>query len=136
MSEGSLPPFKLRLLRSSMRRTLARVSGFLRSGNADVPQANPPDSTPASDASPVIQSYAESHAALFERAERLREKADRLDQEGTPSDSASNRARRAEEEVERGLRELRSSYASNGDAEVRFDREVARRYPRLRLSGE
>lgn len=96
------------------------------------------ETPPPTDARTEIQAHAESHAALFERAARLREKADRLDREGTSSESARNRARRAEEEVETGLRELRASLTVDGGEKARklFDREVARRYPRLQFSGE
>lgn len=117
-------------MRSSLRRTLDRVSNLFRRETAS-------ETRPSPEAKTGIQSHAESHAALFERAERLRTKADRLDREGTPSESARNRARRAEEEVEAGLRELRSSLVANDSQTPHaFDREVARRYPRLQLSGE
>lgn len=113
-----------------MRRTFERVFGLLRRRELETP--------PPTDAGTAIQAHAEDHTALFERASRLREKADRLDREGTPSESARNRARRAEEEVETGLRELRALLAVDGGEQARkhFDREVARRYPRLQFSGE
>jgi uncharacterized coiled-coil DUF342 family protein len=85
----------------------------------------------------VIREYAEAHAALIERAERLREKAERLEEEGTPSESARNRAERAMREVEAGLAALRASFAASaGEREGlhAFDREVERRYPTFRLS--
>jgi len=117
-------------LRSSLRRTLDRVSKLFRREARVGTQTSP-------DAKTAVETHAESHAALFERAERLRTKADRLDREGTPSESARNRARRAEEEVEAGLRELRSFLVANGvQTQHAFDREVARCYPRLRFSDE
>ena len=88
-------------------------------------------------AASAIREYAEAHAALFERAERLREKAERLEKDGTPSESARNRAERAMREVEAGLAALRATFAASaGEHEGRhaFDREVERRYPTVRLS--
>ena len=72
----------------------------------------------------------------------MREKAERLEKGGTPSESARNRAERAVREVEAGLAALRASFeseASAGGSEGRsvfdiFDREVERRYPAFRLS--
>ena len=69
----------------------------------------------------------------------MREKAERLEKGGTPSESARNRAERARREVEAGLAALRASFAASvGGREGRraFDREVERRYPAFRLSGE
>ena len=79
------------------------------------------------------------YAALFERAERLREKADRLERAGIPSESAANRAERARVEVEAGLLALRARFASSagGIAGARaFDHEVDRLYPTLGVSGQ
>ncbi|MBD0253956.1 MAG: hypothetical protein ICV31_05590, partial [Rubrobacter sp.] len=59
-----------------------------------------PDLALASQAASLIRDYARDHAALFEREQRLREKADRLESAGTPSESAANRAERARLEVE------------------------------------
>jgi hypothetical protein len=86
-----------------------------------------------------IREYAGEHAALFERAERLQTKADRLEKAGTPSESAANRAERARKEVEAGLRALRTSFASSvgGRAGERaFDHEVERLYPTLGVRGQ
>lgn len=73
--------------------------------------------------------------ALFDRALRLREKTERLDREGIPSESARNRSDRATSEVADSLSELRESLAvSSGDDRMRaFDEEVKRRYPALHL---
>lgn len=85
-----------------------------------------------SQAASLITGYARDHAALFERAERLRQKADRLERAGTPSESAANRAERARMEVEAGLLALRDSFASSaGERERAFDHEVGRLYPTL-----
>ena len=90
-------------------------------------------------AATAILGYASEHAALFERAERLREKADRLERAGIPSESATNRAERARMEVETGLLALRASFASaaGGRAGERaFDHEVERLYPTLGVPGQ
>jgi hypothetical protein len=81
----------------------------------------------------AIGRHAGEHATLFERADRLAVKAGRLKEAGTPSESASNRAARAREEVEVGLAALRDAFvASEGEEGARaFDREVGRRFPAL-----
>jgi hypothetical protein len=89
-------------------------------------------------AASAIREYAREHAALFERAQRLREKAERLERAGTPSESAANRAERARMEIEAGLLVLRASFASSvgGSAGERaFDHEVERLYPTLGSPG-
>ena len=89
-------------------------------------------------ATSAIRQYADEHAALFERAERLREKADRLERAGIPSESAANRAERARREVETGLLALRSTFASSAGGragERAFDLEVDRLYPTLGVPG-
>lgn len=98
-----------------------------------------PDLALISLAASAIGEYAAKHAALFERAERLREKADRLEKAGIPSESAANRAKRARREVEAGLLALRASFASSvgGSAGERaFDHEVERLYPTLGVQGQ
>ena len=86
----------------------------------------------ASLAASAIEEYAREHAALFEREERLRAKAERLASEGTPSESANNRAERARMEVEVGLLALRERFApSTGERRRVFDREAVRFYPTL-----
>lgn len=78
-----------------------------------------------------------SNATNFERAARFTEQAGRLESEGTPSDSARNRAERAKGEVREGLAELRASLAAQGDAEAAaaLDRVVRRLYPAFETSG-
>ncbi len=84
----------------------------------------------------AIREHARDHAALFERAERLREKAERLERAGTPSESANNRAERARMEVEAGLIALREAFAPSADErKLAFDREVGRLYPTLGITG-
>ncbi len=83
-----------------------------------------------------IREFAETHAALFERAERLGAKAERLERAGTPSESARNRAERARREIEAQLAALRASFTASADEREgrrAFDREVERRYPMLRI---
>ena len=90
-------------------------------------------------AASAIREYAGEHAALFERAERLQEKADRLERAGIPSESAANRAERARMEVEAGLLALRASFASSAEGsagERAFDHEVERLYPTLGFPGQ
>jgi ferric-dicitrate binding protein FerR (iron transport regulator) len=137
MNEGSLPPFAtvaLRSLPGAVGRALGRLFARLRRRRGD---AAPEGTTLHSRAASVIRAYSEDHATLFERAERLREKVDRLEKDGTPSESARNRAERARREVEAGLAALRASFAASvGGREGwrAFDREVERRYPAFRLS--
>lgn len=52
-----------------------------------------------------------SQSASIERAERLARKADRLEDAGTPSESARNRAERARREVAAGMDALRARFA-------------------------
>ena len=90
-------------------------------------------------AASAIREYARDHAALFERAERLHAKADRLERDGIPSESAANRAERARREVEIGLLALRASFAAStggSEGERAFDHEVERMYPVLGFSGQ
>jgi hypothetical protein len=98
-----------------------------------------PEPALASRAASTIREYARDHAALFERAERLRAKADRLERAGIPSESAANRAERATREVKTGLLALRASFVASvgGSAGERaFDHEVERLYPTLGISGQ
>lgn len=131
MSEGSLPPFRSIWLRFSpaslVRRPLGRIAGRLRGRRQDTA----PDPGLRARAAEEIRAYAEAHAAVFERAARLREKADRLEKDGTPSESAHNRAARAEREVGSGLADLRSTFATSGGEEGlrAFDIELESCYP-------
>jgi hypothetical protein len=106
-------------------RVLGRVFGRSRVGSA-------PDLAMASQAASAIMEYARDHASLFEREERLRAKAERLAQAGTPSESANNRAERARTEIEAGLLAVRERFApSAGERRRTFDHEAGRLYPRL-----
>ena len=111
-----------------MGRVIGRVFG--RKGAEFAPEL-----TMASQAASAIKEYAREHAALFEREERLRAKAERLAQEGTPSESANNRAERARTEIEAGFLALRERFApSAGERRRVFDHEAGRLYPRLAAS--
>ena len=104
---------------------IGRVFGRKRAESA-------PELAMASQAASAIKEYAREHAALFEREERLRTKAERLAQEGTPSESANNRAERARTEIEAGLLALRERFApSAGERRRVFDHEAGRLYPRV-----
>ncbi len=95
----------------------------------------PPDPELRSRAAAAIRDHEHAHATLFDRAERRRGRAERLEKEGTPSESAQNRARRAENEVFSILAGLRASFAASaGDArgKIAFDQEIKIRYPGLR----
>ena len=108
-----------------MGRAIGRVFGRRKAESA-------PNLAMALQAASAIKEYAREHAALFEREERLRAKAERLVQAGTPSESANNRAERARTEIQAGLRALRERFApSAGERRRVFDHEAGRLYPRL-----
>jgi hypothetical protein len=135
MSESSLPlldALRLRSFPGGARRVLGWLLGRRKKEPA-------PDLALISLAASAIREYAGKHAALFERAERLREKADRLEKAGIPSESAANRAERARREVQAGLLALRASFASSvgGSAGERaFDHVIERLYPTLGVQGQ
>lgn len=137
MSEGSLPPFGIsgtKSLPGALRRALGAIFG-LPSRRMRRPEPGPLGA--GLRAGSVIGRHADEHAALFERAERLTVKARRLEEAGTPSESANNRARRARQEVETGLAALRAAFvASEGrDGGEAFDLEISRRFPVLKPRG-
>jgi hypothetical protein len=126
MSEISLPVLRTLRLRSFPKvvgRVIGRIFGRRKAE---------PDLAMASQAVSAIKGYARDHAALFEREERLRAKAERLVKAGTPSESANNRAERARMEIEAGLLALRERFApSAGERRRVFDHEAGRLYPGL-----
>ncbi|MBD0358288.1 MAG: hypothetical protein ICV34_03450, partial [Rubrobacter sp.] len=69
------------------------------------------------------------------RALRLGEKAERLEEDGTPSESARNKAERACEEVVTGLAALRASFveATKQKGGRVFDRVLEQRCPAFAL---
>ncbi|MEW6636334.1 MAG: hypothetical protein AB1425_05910 [Actinomycetota bacterium] len=93
----------------------------------------PPEPVPDPELSVAIRAYAEAHSVQFDRAMRLLARAERLESEGTPSESLRRRAERARAEVEAGLSALRDSL----DAAQRhaFDRELARLFPAFARPG-
>jgi hypothetical protein len=130
MSEISLPLLGTLRLRS-FPKAAGRVLGRFFS-----PRKAEPDPKLVLQAASTIAEYAKDHAALFERAERLRAKAERLERAGTPSESAANRAERARAEVETGLLALRDSFAASvAQRRSAFDRELGRLYPTLGVPG-
>ena len=136
MSEGSLPPFGISGTKSppgALKRALGAIFN-LPSRRTRRPEPGPGAGLRAGS---VIGRHADEHAALFERAERLTVKARRLEESGTPSESANNRAGRARQEVEAGLAALRDAFvASEGrDGREAFDLEVSRRFPVLEPRG-
>ena len=116
---------RLRSFPKVVGRVVGRVFGRRKMESA-------PDLAVASQAASAIKEYARDHAALFEREERLRAKAERLAKAGTPSESANNRAERAWMEIDAGLLALRERFApSAGERRRAFDREAVRLYPGL-----
>jgi hypothetical protein len=112
MSESSLPPFGrpgFRLFLRTLRRprlkgTLGRLYARRRGAGA----VRAPDLEARAER--TLREHLDAHAESFERAVRLGEKAERLEEAGTPSESARNRAERAREEVVAGLAALRASF--------------------------
>ena len=137
MSESSLPPFgparnpralprlAKTLARSRAAAALNKLRGLTRRRERSGTQAAP---DPLENrAARVVREYLDAHAESVERAARLQEKAGRLEREGTPSESARNRADRARGEVAAGLLALRARFveAVGRDGARAFDRVVA-----------
>lgn len=76
----------------------------------------------------ALQGFMLENSTNVDRALRLRDRADRLEREGIPSDSAHNRASRAREEIVGGLAGLRLSLGQSGEpgAARALDLEVTR----------
>ena len=133
MREGSLPPFGLgfsprELARLTLGRLAARFRSRLRERSGEDPSLD-------DRATVAIREHERTNAALFERMTRLTEKVERLEEAGTPSESAGNRAGRAREEVEAELAALRAAFVAAAGKRGRktFDRQVRSRYPGLEL---
>jgi hypothetical protein len=132
MSESSLPPFGstgFRLFPRTLRRprlkeTLERLSVRRRNSGA----VRAPDLE--AKAERTLCEHLGAHAENFERAVRLGKKAKRLEEDGTPSESARNRAERARAEVVTGLAALRASFveATEKQGGRVFDRVLEQRY--------
>lgn len=84
-----------------------------------------------------IQRHAEAHATIFDRANRLLERAERLEKEGIPAESVRNRAERAKREAEATLLDLRTRFAEREGQEglAAFDLELRRRFPAFDVRG-
>jgi hypothetical protein len=128
MSESSLPlfgPTKV-LLRTFRPTRLKRVLERLPFGKRHEAGSTGEEPALESRAVWVVCEYLDAHAANLERAVRLEEKAERLEEAGIPSESARNRAERARGEVMPGLAALRASFfeASGNEAAHAFDQAV------------
>jgi hypothetical protein len=81
----------------------------------------------------TVYEYLGAHAANLERAVRLEEKAERLEEAGIPSESVRNRAERARGEVVAGLVTLRASFVKTASerevAYASFDRALETQCP-------
>lgn len=98
-----------------------------RSSSGGAPAASPPvASTTVSQeigeeahrrAAKALEDHLRQNATSLDRAVRMRDQAERLDREGTPSDSARNRADRAREELADGIARLRRAMISSGEEE-------------------
>ena len=130
MRESSLPLFGrtgFRLFLKTLRRSrLKGTLGRLYTLRLDAGAVLTPG--PEARAERSVREHLNTHAEIFERAVRLGEKAKRLEEAGTPSESARNRAQRAREEAVAGLAALRASFVGatekGGHA---FDRALERR---------
>ena len=113
------------LARSRAAVALSKLRGLTRHRDRSGTE-EPPDPL-ENRAARVVREYLDAHAEIVERAARLQEKAGRLEREGTPSDSARNRAERARVEVAAGLLALRSRFveAVGREGARAFDRVVA-----------
>lgn len=125
MSEGSLPFLASLRARLSQRLLPPRASRalslpFARNEKQKVPVAL------ETRAAKLVSEYLRSQATNLERAERLGERAERLEKAGIPSESARNRAERAKEEVMVGLSALRSRFVKTSGG-----REGARAFDRV-----
>lgn len=78
-----------------------------------------------------MREFVARNATNVERAARTRDQVQRLEIEGTPSDSARNRAARAREELVDGLARLRRSLYEAGGTELArvLDLEVTKLDP-------
>lgn len=128
MSESSLPLFGSTkvLLRTFRPTRLKRALGRLPFRKRHDAEPKGEESILESRAVRFVREYLNAHVANLERAVRLEEKAERLEEAGIPSESARNRAERAREEVLPGLTALRASFmeASGREGARAFDRAV------------
>ena len=142
MSEKSLPPFGPlgrtgpfgwpRYPLSAIGRTLKQKLGrVFKSRGAHHAAFEVKGAELRPTAAAELDSFVRANPALFERAERLRERAERTGSDGTPSESASLRAARARGEALAALAGTRAAFVAGhgeGAAEA-FDLEFEARYP-------
>jgi hypothetical protein len=136
MSEGSLPPFGIsgtKSLPGALKRALGAIFGLPRR-RARRPE---PDRAWACVRAPSSGVTPASTPRSSSGRSGLPSRRVRLEEAGTPSESANNRAGRARQEVEAGLAALRDAFvASEGrDGGEAFDLEVSRRFPVLEPRG-
>jgi hypothetical protein len=128
MSESSLPLFgPAKVFLGTFRPTrLTRVLEHLPFGKRHEAVSNGEESALEARAVRSVREYFYAHTANLERAVRLEEKAERLEEAGIPSESARNRAERARWEVLPGLTALRASFfeASGREGVRAVDRAV------------
>ncbi|BBL79782.1 hypothetical protein RxyAA322_16360 [Rubrobacter xylanophilus] len=112
----------LRSFSGAFRRRLSRLLSRLRH-RSPAPELR-------ARAAAALAHYARTNADLLDRAARLAARAERLEREGTPSESVRNRAERARREIEAGLGALRDSFAASGrEALEAFELELERFAP-------
>jgi hypothetical protein len=111
-----------------LKQKLGRV---FKSGDSRPTAPEARDTELRSVAAAELEFFVRTYPALFERAERLRERAERTGSDGTPSESASLRAVRAREEALGALAGVRAAFVSrHGEgAGAVFDLEFEARYP-------
>ncbi|CAN5222763.1 hypothetical protein BH24ACT19_BH24ACT19_19020 [soil metagenome] len=111
---------------SRLKETLGRFYVRVRGSYGGVEPVGTPELE--SRAELVIREYLGLHAGMVERATRLGKKAERLERDGIPSESARNRAERARGEVVAGLAAPQTSFVEAGGgwegANAVFDRVV------------
>ena len=133
MSESSLAPFGgtefRRFLRTLRRPRLKETLKRLYVRRCDAGTVRAPDLEARAER--ILREHLGTQAESFERAVRLGEKAERLEEDGTPSESARNRAERAYKEVVAGLAALRASFveATEKKGGHVFDRVLEQRCP-------
>lgn len=139
MNEESIAPSTPtgpRTLPARAGRALKRLLGL--SGESPAEDNPAPESPAVPEPSPElrsraaarIQEYIDENAMLFDRATRYEARTERLRDEGTPSESARNRAERARQEIRESFADIRKSLiASDGEEGGRaFDMEISAVY--------
>ena len=130
-----LPRLPLSAVGRSLKQKLGRMFKFRGSG-PDVSADTSGDLRPA--AAVELEAFMKANPAPFERAERLRERAERTGTDGTPSESAGLRAIRAREEALAAIVGVRAAFvdAHGAGAAEAFDLEFEARYPMVAADPE